>query len=429
MKDTFQALAMLILGAATLAGCDDNDMDTEDAGVAVDAGPGADAAVPSDAGVDASAELDAGPPALAPRYVEWRGDALGSFSLDHLTVDAEGATLASAGGLSASDSDGPFTYGELVSPVVEVATPFSEAVPSWNLAAPAHTWIEVRMRARVRGEWTTEYVLAVWTAGDERFERHSVDGQRDSDGTVATDTLRLDAAADAFQLRVRLASGAPGVTPTLWALGVSTSDASAAVPPLAPETSGRGLPLDVPERSQMIYPGGGEVWCSPTSTTMVLAYWSRVATLPSLSQPVPTVAAAVWDSVYDGAGNWPFNTAYAAALGRGALRAFVTRLYRVEQLEYLTAAGFPVIASFSFGSGELVGGPVGSTAGHLLVIRGFDEAGDVLVNDPAGPDDENVRFTYRRDEFDAAWAHSGRTAYIIHPVDMPLPTEGSLGTW
>jgi len=53
----------------------------------------------------------------------------------------------------------------------------------------------------------------------------------------------------------------------------------------------------------------------------------------------------------------------------------------------------------------------------------------VLVNDPAGPDDANVRYTYDRAQFDAAWANSGRTVYLIHPVDQPLPTEGSLGAW
>jgi len=426
MKTLDRTLALLALLSLTGLGCDGDP--TTDAGAldAPDAGTDA-AAPPSDAGFDAGGPPDAGPPPPAARFVEWRGAELGAFELDQIEVDAEGARVV--GGHAGTDTDGPFQYGELVSPVVEVAVPFVEAVPSWNVATPPHTWIEIRMRARVGGAWTTEYVLGVWASGDERFARHSVDGQRDADGRVLTDTLRLSAAADAFQLRVRLASGEAGVTPTLWGLAVSTSDPAATRPPLAPDMRAWGAPLDVPQRSQMVYPDGGEVWCSPTSTTMVLAYWSREGSVPAWSQEVPAVAAAVWDAVYDGAGNWPFNTAYAAALGDGALRGVVARLDRVEQLERLTASGFPVIASFSFERGELLGGPVSSTNGHLLVVRGFDAAGDVLVNDPAGPDDANVRYTYDRAQFDAAWANSGRTVYLIHPVDQPLPTEGSLGAW
>ncbi|MGE0788147.1 MAG: peptidase C39 family protein [Sandaracinaceae bacterium] len=423
MSRTLGRLVLLSSVAAVLGACDGEP--SLDAGALDAGGPGSG----SDSGAPDAGARDAGAAMLAPRFTEWRGDALATFELDDARVDAVGARIDPAGGIASSDATGAFTYAELVSPVVEVEHPFREAVPSWNADTPATTWIEVRMRARVGGAWTTDYVLGVWAAGEERFQRHSVDGQRDAYGTVATDTLRLDGAADAFQMRLRLASGTAGVTPTLWGLGVSTSDPSAAPPPLAPDATAYGTPLDVPQRSQLVYPDGGEVWCSPTSTTMVLAYWSQQAGLPSLTLAVPDVAAGVWDAVYDGAGNWPFNTAFAAQASGGALRAIVTRLWRIEQLERLTAAGVPVIISISFRSGELMGGPIGSTNGHLIVVRGFDSAGDVLVNDPAGPDDGTVRYTYPRAQLDAAWAHSGRTAYVIHPADEPLPVEGALGAW
>ena len=78
-----------------------------------------------------------------------------------------------------------------------------------------------------------------------------------------------------------------------------------------------GTTLAVPERSQMVYPNGGPVWCSPTSTSMVMAYWSEKLGEPALNRPVPEVAAAVYDVVYRGNGNWPFNTAYAGAARAG----------------------------------------------------------------------------------------------------------------
>jgi hypothetical protein len=155
---------------------------------------------------------------------------------------------------------------------------------------------------------------------------------------------------------------------------------------------------------------------------MLLAFWGT-------SETVPTAAAACNDPTWGGTGNWPFNTAHAAAAGGDAFEGFVTRLSRIEQLERLTGAGVPVAASISFSGGELDGAPIHSTSGHLIVVRGFDTAGNVLANDPAGPQDAQVRYTYPRGQFDAAWAHSGRTIYVIHPLLRPLPRDGSLGAW
>ena len=81
-----------------------------------------------------------------------------------------------------------------------------------------------------------------------------------------------------------------------------------------------------------------------------------------------TLAADTYDHGYDGTGNWPFNTAYAAPLA-GA--AFVTRLRSLREAERFVAAGIPVVASIAFGSGELTGAPISATNGHLLVIVGF----------------------------------------------------------
>ena len=69
-------------------------------------------------------------------------------------------------------------------------------------------------------------------------------------------------------------------------------------------SDGLGKNLPVPGRSQGLpeykgkgYGGGGEVWCSPTSTSMVLEYWSQVLSNPSLNQTVPDAAAGCYDWV------------------------------------------------------------------------------------------------------------------------------------
>ena len=85
-----------------------------------------------------------------------------------------------------------------------------------------------------------------------------------------------------------------------------------------------------------------------------------------------------WDHAYNGAGNWSFNTAYAARFGLGA---FVTRLRGLAEAEAFIAAGIPLIASVRVDPAELTGSEY-TSAGHLVVIVGFTDEGDVIVNDP-----------------------------------------------
>ena len=95
---------------------------------------------------------------------------------------------------------------------------------------------------------------------------------------------------------------------------------------------------------------------------------------------VDHAARMTYDHAYSGTGNWPFNTAYAATRTD---HAFVTRLRSLREAGLFIEAGIPLVASISFGSGELDGAPIGATNGHLLVIVGFTDDGDVIVNDPA----------------------------------------------
>jgi hypothetical protein len=297
------------------------------------------------------------------------------------------------------------------------------AIASWAANTPDGTWIETELRAQVNGVWTKWYSMGVWLQGDTPFKRHSVSGQSDKAGYVSTDTLVLSKAATAVQARITLFAADPALTPTVRALGVTFSngyDTAGTVPSL-----GLVSDLAVPMRSQMVFPDGGTVWCSPTSTSMVLAYWAGVTGNAALNLPVPTVVNGVWDYRYNGGGNWPFNTAYAASLG---LEGRVVRLASLADVEQWTAAGVPVITSIAFKKGDLTGAPISATSGHLVVVRGFDAAGNVLTNDPAAASDDAVAITYDRLEYEQAWLdNSNGTAYLIYPVGWPIPASG--GRW
>jgi hypothetical protein len=197
-------------------------------------------------------------------------------------------------------------------------------------------------------------------------------------------------------------------------------------PEQAPDMTAWGKDLEVPRRSQGLpeykdkgYGGGGQVWCSPTSTSMVMAYWSNQTSKPALNQPVPDAAAGTYDAVYDGTGNWPFNTGYAASLG---LVGWVTRMNNLGQAEAWIKAGVPLVISIGFKAGELPGAPISQTKGHLIVLRGFSKTGDPIVNDPAAKTNETVYLTYPRAALENAWNNSHRTAYVMFPEGWAVPT-------
>ncbi len=350
---------------------------------------------------------------------------------DGLILEAAGRTrllrLASVTRLrqrlvSTNAGERPCWYAIVESPVVETDQAFDSAIASWNALTPPGTWLQVDVRARLGdGRWTRYYAMAVWASGLETISRHSVGGQDDDDAHIATDTLQLRTATGrAFQYRLTLFAADARSSPSVQSVSVVTSDSRHEPPGQALASDGHvwGTELSVPGRSQRVEGSTAAGWCSPTATAMVLAYWGH-------DVAVPEAAAATYDYVYEGTGNWAFNTAWAATYG---LEAFVARLASLVQVEMWIRAGAPVIISLAFGQGELPGAPIASSDGHLIVVRGFDPAGDVIVNDPAGRADGDVRRVYARDTLEALWLRSsGGTAYLIHPpgLDVPVGSSGN----
>ena len=164
----------------------------------------------------------------------------------------------------------------------------------------------------------------------------------------------------------------------------------------------------------MVYPDGGEVWCSPTSTSMVLGSWGY---MPGACEPrVRHAVTGVYDWIYEGHGNWPFNTAYAAEHG---YEGYVARFTSLEKAEEFVKAGVPVIMSIAWAKGDMTNANISSTNGHLLVLVGFDTAGNPIINDPAWPSNEEVQNMYLRSEFEHLWLEaSGGTVYLIYPAGM-----------
>jgi Peptidase_C39 like family len=332
--------------------------------------------------------------------------------------------------------------------------PFNELVASWNATTPPGTWIQVEVQPQMAdGHWAKSYILGRWSSDDYSFHRTSVGGQGNADGFVSIDTwFAKDHSAIAYRLVVTLYRKADAATPTLTRLSAIASNLAnqkGGFPSKTTMTGTDAVDLDVPQYSQEIHHGdfpqydnGGEAWCSPTSTAMVVAYWSQYSVTHSNTdyRPTPTeyswvtspplpaghqdpwvdyTARAVYDYHYNGAGNWPFNAAYAASRG---LVADVTQLHNLAEAEPFLEAGIPLVASVAWNSNKL-DGAIKSTNGHLLVIKGFSADGkQVIVNDPASIDDAHVKHYYDREQFERAWIPaSGGIVYLIRPVDWATP--------
>jgi hypothetical protein len=377
--------------------------------------------------------------------------ALGSSGLGSLSYADPFANYSGDG----VDGSGDYISGTWTSGVTNLSFGFNELVSSWNASTPSGTWVQVEVQPQIDdGHWAKWYILGRWSSDDYSFHRTSVGGQGDADGFVSIDTFfAKDHAAIAYRLRATLyekvgASSGPTLS-RLSAIASNLTNQKGSFPSKTTMT-GTAVDLGVPQYSQEIHHGdfpqydnGGEAWCSPTSTAMVVAYWSQyrvthtntdyrptaaeyswvTAALPSPPHQDPWVdftAREVYDYHYNGAGNWPFNAAYAASRG---LVGDVTQLHNLSEAEPFINAGIPLVASVAWHSNKLDGG-IKSTNGHLLVIEGFSADGTkVIVNDPASTDDSTVKHFYDREQFERAWIPaSGGIVYLIRPVGWSTPS-------
>jgi hypothetical protein len=362
-------------------------------------------------------------------YADWRGGRADGVRV--VSGARPGVALATPAGVTEytdphTGTAGSWEYATWTSPSHRLEVPATEVIPSWNADTPAGTWIGIELQGTYNdGTDTPWYVMGRWAAGDQDIRRTSVDDQTDGRSTVWTDTFSVDDASTGLRLvsyRLRLTlyrRPGSGATPTVWRLGAMGSDVPDrfTVPPSTPRLV-RELP--VPRYSQNThigqypeYDNGGEAWCSPTSSQMIIEYWGRKPTAEQLAWVNPEfadpqvchAARYTFDHQYEGCGNWPFNAAYAATYP--GLQGVVTRLESLTDLERLIAAGIPAITSQSFLAAELTGAGYG-TSGHLMTVIGFTADGDVIANDPASPSNEAVRRVYKRSEWETIWLRTKR---------------------
>lgn len=380
-------------------------------------------------------------------FYAWKSDELadGRFNNTRLTE--------SLGRTAVTLKDGEQT-GTWTSPTYRTEEPFNKAVASWQASTPGESRIETHLQVQTQeGQWSKWYNMGHWAFANNVDANGNITSMRGFAGEQADEIGSID--QDTFWVNDNLWAKAYKIRSVLYAhsdhkplvrqVAAVTSDYLKNQPgATSPTTMRHQVELPVPALSQYAhngeYPqfdGGGAAWCSPASVSMVLRYYGvgpsaqDIAALPS--DPVfdqnqrrdgdlDYAVHHTFDNGYanKNTGNWPLNTAYAAAFG---LDTSVRQYNSLHPVEHFIKKGVPVIITLKWDNtdldptNDLTGSLISKTNGHLMVVRGFTETGNVIVNDPAAPQgNEQARHIYDRGEIERLWLKAkGGTVYLIKP--------------
>jgi len=222
------------------------------------------------------------------------------------------------------------------------------------------------------------------------------------------DTLKVETPLQWLEVRVDFAGGRSPSPAAIIAFSFRTAGGTAGSDAALGE-----IDLLVPQVSQYAQSESiGHRICSPTSVAMVLGYYG-------VNAPALEVAERAYVPSHDLFGVWPANIGAAATFGvAGAL----CHLSTWESVDYFLWRNIPVIASIRYTAHDLRDAafyrPAGEKTAHLVVVRGARN-GRVVVNDPAGRTESEVRREYDAAEFARVWFEGRGMAYILIPPGSP----------
>jgi hypothetical protein len=264
-------------------------------------------------------------------------------------------------------------------------------------ASLSHADYSVRFEVSVLADSAWSAWIATATLGPAEFPALAA---RDPALGVDVDVFKSVLPAERVRLRLRLRVDDPArLLDAPWLMTLSACDLG----PLAASPPAGAARLSVPALSQMAEGGAlAARICSPTSVAMVLGYLGA-------GDDVLRLAADMFHPSLDLFGVWP---AAILAAGRRGVLGYLLRFPDWTSASWCLDHGLPVIASVRYSAGELGGAAIAETAGHLLVLTGY-EGGEVLVNDPAAAEPSAVPRRYRRDELIRVWLERVGVGYVL----------------
>jgi len=255
---------------------------------------------------------------------------------------------------------------------------FQSVVPSWAATSSTSATCELAISIRCNDVWSKYLSYNEWGLG---LDNTLID-QSDEFVEFSEDITKMVAGnyGDAFKMKITLRrdslnDASPEVS--LIALAINfkdlTYDYDVDISNLE-----KHVDYDVPKLYQQDVPDIGNSICSATSSTMLLMY--KVHEFED-ELPHRYVASLVYDYGNEIYGNWVYNTVTMGAFGEDS---YVKRFYSINELLTSLATLGPMAASVK---GYVINDVYSyNTAGHLLVVRGYDIDDDgnitMIINDP-----------------------------------------------
>ena len=270
--------------------------------------------------------------------------------------------------------------GYYESPVYR-ANPFKSLVGSWAAISGEKATVELKVRVRVDGTWSSYLTYSSFGLG---LENAMIPNQAGGVARMSQDEILINdnKTAEAFQYQVilrrsSLADDSPRLALVAAALEIENYQYKVDV---------SGLPdkydHEVPQLNQNDVPNIGNQICSPTSSTMLLMFKGHEFSEAFPHEKNARLFRDYGNKIY---GNWVYNTVGMSAYGE---KSYVKRVYSWEELQYHLVHVGPVALSIKGNTGRY------HTNGHLLVVRGYDMSNGknvVICNDPNLPE---VKYEY-----------------------------------
>ncbi|MDD4076470.1 MAG: C39 family peptidase [Bacilli bacterium] len=275
--------------------------------------------------------------------------------------------------------------------------PFNSLVGSWAAVSNPKATVELKIRVRVNGNWSSYLTYGNWGLG---LNNAMIPNQAGGVANMDYDEIRINnkQTADAFQYTVILKrqtinDDSPALSLVAAALEMPNYNYPVDVSALP-----KKVDYNVPQLNQNIVPDIGNQICSPTSSTMLLMYKGHQF---SGKYPHAEIAKLFKDYGNNIYGNWVYNTAGMGAYGE---KSYVKRIYSWEELQYHLATVGPVALSIRGDTGRY------TTKGHLLVVRGYeitDQGTKVICNDP------NIKEIYIKYDLSIFLGFTRNIIYVI----------------
>jgi len=289
--------------------------------------------------------------------------------------------------------------GTIIFRVQSATEPFNRALPSWNGTAPGGAGgFRVFMRVPYGTGWSPWLEVGYWKENLWAGNKSTSYG----DGRIAIDTGIFNSYHSQWQVKIEMKRDAISTaSPEIHLLSMTVSDSKT-----TDEADYSSILNDDPQAiyvdTEHIYQYsvdndiGGRI-CSPTSASMVLLSYGIYV------DPYE-FAVDNRDPYYDIFGVWPRTVQNASEYG---LKGTVNRYRTWSETRKVLSNGGRIVMS--------VGEPI-SSAGHLIMLAGFDSTGIPIVHDPGRSN--GYAYQHSKEALSSSWfVDKGGVAYTFYLED------------